>query len=90
MKKLFKMLAEGYFFMKYGHHISEERIKVLESRERMLEDMILHPEMFKNGEIEIEKSVIRAKEAVRKRELDLFTRAIRNLSSEQIDQLNEH
>ncbi len=90
MKKLFRIIVEGYFLMKYNEPMIQSRIRELEARERLLEDMILNPEMFKNGEIQVERSVIRIKQAIRKRERDSFMNKLRDFTSTEVDQLNEH
>lgn len=72
MKKLFIMFVEGYNFHKYGMMPLQEEVKILNYKVEELETMLLHPEKFKNGEIEILKDVIRVKEAIREREKRLF------------------
>lgn len=81
MKKLFKIIVEGYFLMKYNEPMSQNRIRVLEWREQQLEEMLLHPDRFVNGEIDVELNAIRAKEAIKKIEHDRFMNSIRNFTS---------
>lgn len=58
MKKLFRIIVEGYFLMKYNEPMSQNRIRVLEWREQQLEEMLLHPDRFVNGEIDVELNAI--------------------------------